>query len=75
MMNDNSDNSDEKQYNKEDEKIVEKIDLNNLKQVNDTEHEHNWIRDAEETGTYYAMRCTHPRCHRGFLVSKDVNQM
>lgn len=64
------DNSNEKQYNKEDYQVVEKIDLNNLPKINDTEHEHAWVRDSEETEDYYAMKCAHPRCHRGYLVSK-----
>ncbi len=66
----NNDNSTDLQYNKEDDKIVERIDLNNLAQINDTEHEHNFMRDSDETEDYYSMKCTHPRCHRGFLVSK-----
>ncbi len=66
-----NDNSDKKQYNKDDyPKVVEKIDLNNLPKINDTEHEHTFVRDDEETADYYAMKCSYPRCFRGFLVSK-----
>jgi hypothetical protein len=58
-------------YNKEDfNQVVEKIDLNNLKKVNHTEHEHAFVRDGEETEDYYAMKCSWPRCWRGYLVKK-----
>ena len=60
-------------YNKDNfGKVVEKIDFNNLKQVNHTEHEHIWVRDAEENEDYYAMKCSYPRCFRGYLVSKNA---
>jgi len=36
----NDDNSTNLQYNKDD--VIERIDLNNLAQINDTEHEHNF---------------------------------
>jgi hypothetical protein len=71
-----SDEKDDKQadtgYNKIDGEVVEKIDLNNLVKLNDTEHEHNFVKDADETEDYYSMKCTHPRCHRGYLVSKHM---
>jgi hypothetical protein len=69
MQNDKSQYSG---YNRDDGEIVEKIDFNNLKQVNDKIHDHVWVRDPEETDTYYAMKCAHPRCFRGYLVAKDV---
>jgi hypothetical protein len=71
MQNEPNDNDPNLGYNKDNfDNIVEKIDLNNLKQINDTQHEHIFVRDSEETDTYYAMKCSHPFCHRGYLVSK-----
>ena len=59
-------------YNKADySKIVDKVDLNNLPKLNDTKHEHTFVADpTDETEDYYSMKCTHPRCFRGYLVSK-----
>lgn len=66
------DNKPAMSYNTEDfPKVVERIDLNNLPPLNDTAHPHQMVRDfSDETEDYYAMKCTHPRCFRGYLVSK-----
>lgn len=66
------DDSNNTKYNKDNfGEVVEKIDLNNLPKTNHTEHEHIWVRDAEETDDYYAMKCSYPKCFRGYLISKQ----
>jgi len=66
-MNDKTDDS---MYNKVDGEVVAKIDLNNLPKLNDTEHEHNMVRDNDETEDYYSVKCSYPSCNRGLLISK-----
>lgn len=71
MQPDQVDNPKETVYdNAQNGTIVETVDLNNRPNLIDTDHEHTMVRDNDETEDYYSVKCSHPRCNRGMLISK-----
>ena len=51
--------------------VVERIDKKDLQSPYDTNHEHRYERDPDETNDYYAEMCVEKNCNVGRLVAKN----
>lgn len=51
--------------------IIDRINKDDLVPINDTNHEHVYVRDEEETDEYYVEVCSVNKCGIGRLIAKD----
>lgn len=51
--------------------IIERINKSDLVPLFDTNHEHVYVRDEEETDDYYVEVCSVGKCGIGRLIAKD----
>lgn len=51
--------------------VIERINKADLEPLFDGNHDHQYVRDEEETDDYYAETCSVKGCWIGRLVAKD----